>query len=119
MNPVYKKATRSIAQFDLELGRLSRQCANRATPHAATGDPLIDDYFYLYFLGQTIQPADKAELRNQARSMVDAKLSDQKKQILALQKRGLNQSTIAQSLGVSRQAISKALASVPNTFHLP
>lgn len=89
MNPVYKKATRSIAQFDLELGRLSRQCANRATPHAATGDPLIDDYFYLYFLGQTIQPADKTELRNLVRLMVDAPLTNQKKQIPALQKEGL------------------------------
>uniref|UniRef100_UPI003D019FCA LuxR family transcriptional regulator n=1 Tax=Alcaligenes faecalis TaxID=511 RepID=UPI003D019FCA len=117
-NPAYKKATRSIEQFDLELVRLQRQCANRAAPQAASGDLLVDDYFYLYFLGQTIQPADKTELRNQARLMVDVKLSDQKKQMLALQKRGLNQSTIAQRLGVSRQAISKALASIPKTFHL-
>lgn len=102
------------------LGRLSRQCAKRTTPYAASGDPLVDDYFYLYFLGQAIQPADKAELRNLARLMVDARLTDRKKQILALQKRGLNQSQIAKKLGVNdRQSISKALASVPRTFHLP
>lgn len=119
-NPAYKKATRSIAQFDLELGRLSRQCAKRATPHAASGDPLVDDYFYHYFLGQTIQPADKTELRNLARLMVDARLTDRKKQILALQKRGLNQSQIAKKLAVNnRQSISKALSSIPKIFHLP
>ncbi|EHZ6871836.1 LuxR family transcriptional regulator [Providencia rettgeri] len=119
-NPAYKKATRSIAQFDLELGRLSRQCAKRTTPHAASGDPLVDDYFYLYFLGQTIQPADKTELRDLARLMVDARLTDRKKQILALQKQGLNQSEIAKKLGVNnRQSISKALSTIPKTFYLP
>ncbi len=67
---------------------------------------------------QTLQPADKAELRNQARLMVDSRLSDRKKQMLMLQWSGLNQSEIARRLGIERQAVSKALASIPAMFQL-
>lgn len=124
-NPAYRQAKRSVAQFDLELARLNRQCAKRSTPHAAaTGDPLVDDYFFHYMLGQTLQPADIAELRNLARLMVDSKLSDTKKRILMLRRSGLNQSEIAEQLPgkgqrpLTRQAVSKAIASIPNSFHL-
>lgn len=111
-NLVYRRAKRSVAQFDIELGRLNRQCANRGTPQAASGDPLVDRYFHQYLLAQTVEPADKEELRNQARLMVDSKLSDRKKQILILQWDGLNQSEIARRLGIERQAVSKALKSL-------
>ena len=114
-NPAYRQAKRSLAQFNLELDRLNRQCAKRATPQAASGDPLVDRYFYHLMLSQTVQPADKGELRNQARLMVDSKLSDRKKQILILQWDGLNQSEIARKLGIERQAVSKALKSLAST----
>lgn len=112
-NTAYRQAKRSIEQFKCELGRLQRQCVARAKPKAKSGDPLVDRYFHYYLLAQTIQPADKAELRNQARLMVDYKLSDRKKQILVLQKEGFMQSGIAHMLGISRQAVSKALATIP------
>lgn len=114
-NPAYRQAKRSLAQFNLELDRLNRQCAKRATPQAASGDPLVDRYFYHLMLSQTVQSADKGELRNQARLMVDSKLSDRKKQILILQWDGLNQSEIARKLGIERQAVSKALKSLAST----
>lgn len=114
-NPAYRQAKRSLAQFNLELERLNRQCAKRATPQAASGDPLVDRYFYHLMLSQTVQSADKGELRNQARLMVDSKLSDRKKQILILQWDGLNQSEIARKLGIERQAVSKALKSLAST----
>jgi hypothetical protein len=124
-NPAYRQARRSVDQFDLELARLNRQCAKRSSAQAAaSGDDLVDGYFYEYFLGQTIQPADKAELRDLARLMVDAKLSDAKKKMLVLQLSGLNQSEIAKRLlgseqqPLTRQAVSKALASIPAMFHL-
>lgn len=79
-NPVYRQVKRSLAQFEIELGRLSRQCAKPSSPYAAeSGDPLVDSYFYRYLLRKAIQPADKAELRNLARLMVDKRLSDTKK----------------------------------------
>lgn len=114
-NPAYRQAKRSLAQFNLELDRLNRQCAKRATPQAASSDPLVDRYFYHLMLSQTVQSADKGELRNQARLMVDSKLSDRKKQILILQWDGLNQSEIARKLGIERQAVSKALKSLAST----
>lgn len=114
-NPAYRQAKRSLAQFNLELDRLNRQCAKRATPQAASGDPLVDRYFYHLMLSQTVQSADKGELRNQARLMVDSKLSDRKKQILILQWNGLSQSEIARKLGIERQAVSKALKSLTST----
>jgi hypothetical protein len=124
-NPAYRQARRSAAQFDLELVRLNRQCAKRSSPQAAaSGDELVDRYFYQYFLGQTLQPADKTELRNLARLMVDSKLSDAKKRMLVLQHSGFNQSEIAKKLlsseqqPLTRQAVSKALASIPAIFHL-
>jgi len=117
-NPVYRQARRSLAQFDLELARLNQQCAKPATAQVKSGDQLVDSYFFHYVAGQTLQPADKAELRNQARLMVDSKLSDRKKQMLMLQWSGLNQSEIARKLGIERQAVSKALAAIPAMFHL-
>lgn len=117
-NPAYRQARRSLAQFDLELARLGQQCAKPATPQLKSGDQLVDNYFFHYVAGQTLQPADKAELRNQARLMVDSKLSDRKKQMLMLHWSGLNQSEIARKLGIERQAVSKALASIPAMFHL-
>lgn len=117
-NPEYRKAKRSVAQFDLELIRLSRQSASRATPQAGSGDHFIDSYIHHYILGQTLTLADEAELRNLARLMVDSKLSDRKKQILMLQRLGFNQSAIARKLGITRQAASKAVASIPKIFRL-
>lgn len=111
-NPAYRQAKRSLAQFNLELDRLNRQCAKRATPQAASGDPLVDRYFHQYLLTQTLQPADKAELRNLARQMVEMKLSDRKKQILILRWDGLNQSEVARKLSIERQAVSKVLKSL-------
>jgi DNA-binding CsgD family transcriptional regulator len=117
-NPAYRKAKRSVAQFDLELIRLSRQCASRGIPQAKSGDELVDSYIHHYILGHTIQPADEAKLRNLARLMADTKLSDRKKQILMLQRFDFNQSEIARRLGIERQAVSKAIASIPEIFRL-
>jgi hypothetical protein len=123
-NPAYRQAKRSKTQFHIELSRLQYQCAHRALPRAKSGEKLIDSYFYHFLLGQTLQPADKAELRNLARRMVDSKLSDNKKKMLILQKNGFTQSDIAQKLlnnaqqPMTRQAISKALASVRKEFLL-
>lgn len=117
-NPLYRKAKRSFQQFNIELARLNRQCAKRSTPQAASGDSLVDSYTYHYMLRQNLQPADIAELRDLARQIIDAKLTDRKKQILALQHAGCNQSEIAQQLGIARQAVSKTLAAIPMEFQL-
>lgn len=117
-NPAYRKAKRSMAQFDLELARVSRQCASRGTPQAKSGDELVDSYIHNYMLGQTLTLGEESELRDLARLMVDSRLSDRKKQILMLRRLGFNQSVIARRLGIERQAVSKAIASIPEIFWL-
>lgn len=123
-NSAYKQAKRALTQFNIELTRLNLQCTKRYKPSANSGDELVDIYFFQFMLSQTLQPADKIQLRNIARRMVDSKLSDTKKKILVLKHQGFNQSEIAQrlikyqQLPMKRQAVSKSLASVRKEFHL-
>ena len=60
-NPAYRKAKRSVAQFDLELLRVSRQYASRGTPQAKSGDELVDSCIHSYMLGQTLTLAEEAD----------------------------------------------------------
>ncbi|MGP5563436.1 hypothetical protein [Vreelandella alkaliphila] len=123
-NPSYRQAKRAQSQFNTELARLIHQCANRSKPHAMSGDKLVDSYFFQLMLRLTLQPADKAELRNLARRMVDSKLSDTKKKMLVLKQSGFNQTEIGLQLlnsrqqPMTRQAVSKALAAVRKDFLL-
>lgn len=123
-NSRYRQAIRSFTQFNLELTRLSRQCAKRNQLNADTGDRLVDMYFCNFMLDSVLHTADKSELRNIARRMVDSKLSDTKKRMLTLKHLGLNQTEIAEKLTdtqdspITRQAVSKALASIRKEFLL-
>lgn len=124
-NPAYKQAKRSLTQFNIELRRLSLQCAKPSIYNAQSGDELIDSYFFQYMLGQNLDLTNQAELRDLARLMVDSKLSDNKKIMLVLQQCGKNKYEIAQKLlnkkqqPITRQAVSKTLAAVRKPFLLP
>ncbi|TON17880.1 LuxR family transcriptional regulator, partial [Vibrio parahaemolyticus] len=69
---------------------------------------------------------DEGALRNIARRMVDSRLTDNKKRMLALKKQdqGLSQKAIAQKLTelggkkITPQAVSKALGTVRDEFLL-
>ncbi|MCP3324493.1 LuxR family transcriptional regulator [Aeromonas hydrophila] len=123
-NPLYRRAKRSLTQFNIELTRLTHQCANRSRPNALSGDELIDQYFLQLILRLTLQPADEEKLRHLARRMVDSKLSDTKKKMLVLRQFRFNQTEIGQRIlnakkqPITRQAVSKALASVRKEFQL-
>ena len=123
-NLAYRKAKRSSAQFHIELDRLNQQCANRSRILTMSGDKLIGSFFYQLMQQLTLQPADKAELRDLARRMVDSKLSDAKKKMLVLKRAGFSQSEIGKQIPnakqqpMTRQAVSKALASVRKEFLL-
>ncbi len=123
-NPKYRQGKRSSEQFNKELIRLRRQCAKPNKTNANSGDRLVDDYFYKWMQNKTITSADLGELRNIARRMVDSKLSDTKKMIVVLKRYGFNQYTIAKKLEenyrttMTKQAVSKALASVHKEFNI-
>lgn len=59
-----------------------------------------------------------AELRNLARRIVDKRLTDRKKAIIMMIASGQNQSQVAEALGIERQAVFKALATIPDDFRL-
>ncbi|MFT6551221.1 MAG: DNA-binding CsgD family transcriptional regulator [Zhongshania marina] len=117
-NPCYRKALRSSKQFDLELERLQRQCIRPAHSAGKSGNKAVDLYIQSDIAYRALQPADESQLRTLARLIVDGGLSDRKKEIIALLLKGRTQSEIAEQLSVSRQAISKALASIPSAFRL-
>lgn len=123
-NPKYRQGKRSSEQFNKELIRLRRQCAKPNEANANSGDRLIDDYFSHWILGKTLTPVDIGELRSIAQRMVESKFSDTKKIILILMHQGFNQSEVAQILTknyhfpITRQAVSKALASVRKEFNI-
>ncbi|KAF1727705.1 LuxR family transcriptional regulator [Pseudoxanthomonas mexicana] len=112
-NPAYRRAKRSLAQFDQELARLGLQSTKMQAGQAQSGDALIDSYVFHYVRKYGFQPADEAELRHHARWMVDNKVTDRKKQMVILHRYGMSQSDIARKLSIKRQAVFKALASIP------
>ncbi len=71
-----------------------------------------------------LRPDNISELRNLARDMVDQRLTDDKKIMLVLRKRGLTQREIAEKLTVifgknyTHQGVSRSLAAVSKAFRL-
>lgn len=123
-NSAYKKAKRSYAQFEQEVLRLRRQVAHPDRPNSNSGDALIDEYFYHFMVDSLLDPTNVAELRELARKMVDSRLTDNKKRILALKKQGISNHQVGLRMGeitgkqLSNQAVSKALGSVRKEFKL-
>jgi hypothetical protein len=75
--------------------------------------------------GTMISSGDIDKIRNIARRMVDSRITDNKKRMLVLKKRGLSQKKIAQRLtelggkNITHQAVSKALGTIREEFFLP
>lgn len=111
-NIEYKRVRRNQKQFDLELVRLMRQSSSPASPVANSGNVMVDHYVHSLVVSNAYQPSDRQVLRDLARSMVDERLTDQKKEIVALLSMGSSQSGIAKGLGISRQTVHKLVASL-------
>ncbi|HGP0242041.1 TPA: LuxR family transcriptional regulator [Pseudomonas aeruginosa] len=114
-NPQYQRAKRSKNLFNLELARLTEQSAQR-TPSPKHDTPAAELFAFHITHSNGLTAADEGALREQARLMIDARLTDVKKQMLILRASGLNQSEIARRMGISRQAVSKALGSIPSSL---
>ncbi|MGC8731800.1 MAG: hypothetical protein ACP5RC_06035 [Halothiobacillaceae bacterium] len=124
----YLRAKRNQGAFDQELERLDRQSwAGTAAAYAKSGNTAVDEYIRLLSVHRCLtyeqQPPDRLDtletrLRWEARMLVDRRISDRKKEIIALLSSGMNQSEVARQLGIERQAISKALHSVPQEYRV-
>lgn len=122
IQPEYQRAKRSQTKFDVELSRLERQvrgqysCLPQRT-WAQSGNALIDEFFHCLVdrhLGNA-NPEDPI-LRDFARDLVDQKITDRKKEIVALLAAKRSQTEVAAQLGVSRQLVSRALFKIPEEY---
>lgn len=115
-NPEYKRAKRSEKTFAVEARRLTKQSASTSKRVVSSG-AIATDHFYLAVINQTLRyPDEQNELRNIANQLVRNKVSDMKKAMVTLRAAGLTQAAISRRLGVSQQAVSKALAKVPHAY---
>jgi len=97
----YLRAKRNQGTFDQELERLDRQSwAGTAAAYAKSGNPAVDEYIRLLSVHRCLtyeqQPPDRLDtletrLRWEARKLVDRRISDRKKEIIALLSSGMNQ----------------------------
>lgn len=98
-NPAYRRAALTRQQFDEETLRLTRQSAALASPRAQSGDATVD-LFYLKLARKCCFYTDEeSAIRNEARALVDAGMTDRKKRFVAQLARGLSQAEIARLAG--------------------
>jgi hypothetical protein len=107
----YLRAKRSQAKFDSELTRIELQVVGGASKAwAKSGNKLVDEYIRL-FASRQLHEATFVDnrLRDEARMLVNLKISDRKKELMMLLAFGNNQSQTARILGIDRQSVSRAL----------
>ena len=130
VSSTYRTAKRNQGKFDKEFSRLFRQSrARAAAPQAKSGNQLVDEFISRLVearqLGvghghdtDTLSTIEN-RVRDEARRLVDRKISDRKKEIVALLANGYSQSSAAIRLGIkNRQTVSKALQSIPMEYRL-
>lgn len=111
-NIKYKRVRSNQDVFDLELARLYRQAAKPEFPNSGSGNEIVDRYFFCLVRQNVNVLPDQSEIRNLARSMVDERLTDKKKEIILLLRAGLSQADAGRVLGVKRQTVHKLVASL-------
>jgi DNA-binding CsgD family transcriptional regulator len=60
--------------------------------------------------------ADEANISRAAYELIQSKITDRKKEIVALLSSGKNQSEVARTMGIARQEVSRALLSIPPAY---
>ena len=134
VRPEYLKVLRSQSNFYLEVSRLERQgWSDTSVPRAKSGNKLIDEYIrrfvarrlqnfsfdvVRYLLDQKYASSLDQKLREEARMLVDRKISDRKKEMMMLLASGFNQAETGRRLGITRQAVCKVLPTIDENYRL-
>lgn len=118
LNPFYRRAMRNRHKFEEEATRLALQTTGMSAIRTGTDGTAAELFLFNVAGNQALYFDEESEIRTIARRLVDARLSDRKKQIVMLSAGGLTQQEIALRLGVSRQAVWKALSSIPDVYRL-
>lgn len=130
----YLRAKRRQSKFDLEYSRLDRQgWGDSSVPRAKSGNQLVDEYIRRfvarrlqsfsfdvarYLLDQTYSSFLDQKLREEARMLVDLKITDRKKEMMMLLASGFNQTETGLRLGIKRQAVCKVLPTIDKDYRL-
>lgn len=116
-NERYLSAVRHKHDFEIELERLTLQVSALSKPSAATGDSDLNLFYFKLLAPHPVYASDMCFLRNEARQIVDSHVSDQKKRIVVMRSNHYSLTAIAEKVGAkSRQAVAKALASIPKRY---
>lgn len=117
-NPLYRQAMRSRTKFETEATRLALQTTGSSAIRTGANCRAVELFIFNVVGQQALYLDEESEIRNVARRLVYARLSDRKKQIVMLSAAGLTHAEIALRLGISRQAVWKALNSIPDAYRL-
>jgi hypothetical protein len=116
-NPDYIRHLRHRNDFEIEVERLTLQTKALSAPHAETGDLYLDLFYFKLLAPLPIVQSDIGFVRNMARQIIDSRVSDKKKRIVVMRADGYTLAAISEAVGAkNRQAIAKALATVPKMF---
>jgi hypothetical protein len=115
-NAVYHQARRKKTQFEVEVRRLHAQSTTRSKPIAATGNVALDHFYLALIRREWPDAGDFLDLRDHANDLARQKITDKKKFIAILNASGIAQSEIGRRLGMTRQAVHKALGSLPKNY---
>ena len=117
INPRYLSALNNSKDFEKEFIRLELQCSSISEARAQSGDPDLDHFYLRIIAAKATFGDEESALKNEARKLIDKRIDDTKKRIIMLTAKGKTQDEISSLVGMnSRQAVSKALASVPSEY---
>jgi hypothetical protein len=110
----YKRNLRNRPKYLVELRNLEiASCRSSVDP---PGGKLVADFYSCLVEELDAWLDDTDKLWNAARTLVDEKMSDQKKRIVMLSACGCSQAKIARLLGLYPQLVSKSLKSIPKAY---
>ena len=108
-NASYKHGVRTREQFKTELHRIKLQCLYTSEPRPVSGDWAVDLFIFFVVAPKMWYINEEGKHRNAARHLVDSGMVDAKKRLVIMKWMGKTQTQIARELGISKQAVSKAL----------
>ncbi|MGA9129665.1 MAG: hypothetical protein WB425_16135 [Terracidiphilus sp.] len=112
----YQSRFDKIPIFKVELERLVAQSYNRDIPFSATDNQEINLFVMAVVRSLDCEPDHLLDMRRIAWEIVECDINDRKKRIIMLHAFGWKQADIAREFGVSRQAISEILKSIPQAY---
>lgn len=112
----YRRLLRAETEIKQELSGLMLASCRIGMHHTTLENALIYEFRRRIVDDRNLYLYDESKLSDAARTLVDHGMSDQKKLIVMMRRAGATGAGIARRLGISRQAVSKAMNTVPMPY---